>query len=176
LGSIMGSGGMVVLNNESCMVDVARYFMSFTQSESCGKCTPCREGTKRLLEMLTNMTRGVGGEKDIEKIKLLSEFVRDNSLCGLGQNAPNPILSTLRFYKEEYEMHVKDKKCCAGACSNLLKYFITDKCVGCGNCAKHCPVQCISGEPRKRFSIDQDKCIKCGTCYEVCAFKAIVKN
>jgi NADH:ubiquinone oxidoreductase subunit F (NADH-binding)/NAD-dependent dihydropyrimidine dehydrogenase PreA subunit/(2Fe-2S) ferredoxin len=176
LGSIMGSGGMVVLNNENCMVEVARFFMSFTQAESCGKCTPCREGTKRLLEMLTNITRGVGEEKDIENIRILAEFVRDNSLCGLGQNAPNPILSTLKFFRNEYMEHLKDKKCCSGECKSLMQYFITEKCVGCGNCARHCPVQCISGEPRKRYVIDQSKCIKCNTCYEVCAFKAIVKR
>lgn len=176
LGSIMGSGGMVVLNNESCMVDAAKFFMGFTQSESCGKCTPCREGTKRLLEMLTNITRGVGEEKDIEKIKMLAEFVRDNSLCGLGQNAPNPVLSTLRFFKDEYLMHINEKKCCAGICTNLFSYVIGDKCVGCGNCAKHCPVSCISGEPRKKYAIDQKRCIKCGTCYEACAFKAIKKE
>ncbi|MBU0628182.1 MAG: 4Fe-4S binding protein [Nanoarchaeota archaeon] len=176
LGAIMGSGGMVVINNEACMVDVARYFMNFTQEESCGKCTPCREGTKRLLEMLIKVTRGVGGEKDIDKIRQLAEFVRDNALCGLGQNAPNSVLSTLRFFRDEYVMHLKDKTCCAGACANLLKYNITDKCVGCGNCARHCPVGCISGEPRKKHVIDQEKCIKCGTCYEVCAFKAIKKT
>jgi NADH:ubiquinone oxidoreductase subunit F (NADH-binding)/(2Fe-2S) ferredoxin len=175
-GSIMGSGGIVALSDESCMVEVARFFMSFTQSESCGKCTPCREGTKRLLEMITNITRGVGEEADLEKIRLLAEFVRDNSLCGLGQNAPNPILSTLRFFRNEYITHIKNKECCAGACKSLMKYIITDKCVGCGNCAKHCPVQCISGEPRKKYVIDQSKCIKCGTCQEVCAFKAVIKK
>lgn len=176
LGSIMGSGGIVVLNNESCMVEVARYFMSFTQQESCGKCTPCREGTKRLLEMLTNITRGVGTVEDIDRIKLLSEFVRDNALCGLGQNAPNPVLSTLAFYRDEYEAHLTKKQCPAGACTGLLKYIITAKCVGCGNCTRRCPAGAIKGSPKKQHIIDQSKCIKCGACYEACAFKAITKG
>lgn len=126
--------------------------------------------------MITNVTRGVGAETDIDKIKVLAEFVRDNSLCGLGQNAPNPILSTMRYYRNEYTSHLNDKKCCAGACKSLMQYFITEKCVGCGNCAKHCPVSCISGTLKSRHVIDQSKCIKCGTCYEVCAFKAIIKK
>jgi NADH:ubiquinone oxidoreductase subunit F (NADH-binding)/(2Fe-2S) ferredoxin len=180
IGSIMGSGGMVVLNDESCMVEVARYFMNFTQLESCGKCTPCREGTRRLLEMLTQVTKGVSTESDahkqLEKVTQLAEFIRDNSLCGLGQNAPNPVLSTLQFFRNEYEMHLIDKKCCAGECKSLMQLFITEKCVGCGNCARHCPVKCISGAPRERHVIDQSKCIKCNTCHEVCAFKAVTKR
>ena len=176
IGAIMGSGGFVVLNDESCMIDVARYFMNFSQEESCGKCTPCREGTKRLLEMLISITRGIGDQSLIDKIKLLAEFVRDNALCGLGQNAPNPVLSTLQHFKNEYECHINEKKCPAGACTTLLSYFITEKCVGCGNCAHHCPVKCISGEPRKRYVIDQSRCIKCKTCYDVCAFKAVIKK
>jgi NADH:ubiquinone oxidoreductase subunit F (NADH-binding)/NAD-dependent dihydropyrimidine dehydrogenase PreA subunit/(2Fe-2S) ferredoxin len=176
IGAIMGSGGFVVLNDESCMVDVARFFMNFSQEESCGKCTPCREGTKRLLEMLINITKGVGDAALLDKIKLLAEFVRDNALCGLGQNASNPVLSTMNHFKNEYESHIKDKKCPAGACTTLLNFFITEKCVGCGNCAHHCPVKCISGEPRKKYLIDQSKCIKCGTCYDVCAFKAIIRK
>jgi NADH:ubiquinone oxidoreductase subunit F (NADH-binding)/Pyruvate/2-oxoacid:ferredoxin oxidoreductase delta subunit/(2Fe-2S) ferredoxin len=176
IGAIMGSGGMVVIDKNDCMVDVARYFMSFTQEESCGKCTPCREGTKRILEMLERITRGNGEDMDIEKIRKLAEFVSDNSLCGLGQNAPNPVLSTIRFFRKEYSMHLKEKKCPAGACPNLLTYTITEKCVGCGNCAKHCPEKCISGQPRKKYEIDQSKCVKCGTCYNVCAFKAIEKK
>jgi NADH-quinone oxidoreductase subunit F len=176
IGAIMGSGGFVVLNNESCMVDVARHFMNFSQEESCGKCTPCREGTRRLLEMITNITRGVGDNNSIEKIQMLAEFIRDNALCGLGQNAPNPVLSTIKQFKNEYEAHIFEKKCPAEACTSLLNYFITEKCVGCGNCARQCPVHCISGEPRKRYLIEQKKCIKCGTCYNVCAFKAIIKK
>ena len=176
MGAIIGSGGIVVINDESCMIDVAKFFMSFTQEESCGKCTPCREGTKRLLEMLTNITRGVGSRNDIERIRSLSEFIKDNALCGLGQNAPNPVLSTLNFFEEEYIDHLEKQKCKACACTGLLKFFITGKCVGCGNCEKHCPVDAISGKPRERYVIDQKKCIKCGTCQEVCAFKAIIKE
>jgi NADH-quinone oxidoreductase subunit F len=176
LGAIMGSGGIVVINDKSCMVDVARYFMSFTQEESCGKCTPCREGTMRLLEMLTQITRGVGGREDINKIKLLSEFVRDNALCGLGQNAPNPILSTLRFFENEYIDHLEKKKCPAKACKGLVKYSITEKCIGCGNCARHCPVEAISGNLKEKHVIEQSKCVKCGKCYEACAFDAIEKK
>ena len=175
LGSIMGSGGFVVLTENDCMVDVARYFMNFSQEESCGKCTPCREGTKRLLDMLTCVTRGNGGIEYINKIEQLAEFVRDTALCGLGQNAPNPILSTLKHFKDEYIAHVKDKTCPSGACANLLTFTINDKCIGCGNCARHCPVECISGKLKEAHLIDQDKCIKCGACVENCAFAAIDK-
>lgn len=173
LGSIMGSGGFVVLTDKDCMVDVARYFMNFSQEESCGKCTPCREGTKRLLDMLTDITRGNGTEEDIEKIQQLAEFVRDTALCGLGQNAPNPIISTLKHFKDEYIAHVKDYTCPSGACANLLTFTINDKCIGCGNCARHCPVGCISGKLKEAHVIDQEKCIKCGACVENCAFSAI---
>jgi NADH:ubiquinone oxidoreductase subunit F (NADH-binding)/NAD-dependent dihydropyrimidine dehydrogenase PreA subunit/(2Fe-2S) ferredoxin len=173
LGSIMGSGGMIVLTDNDCMVDTAKFFMGFTQSESCGKCTPCREGTKRLLEMLTNITRGAGKQEDIDRILKLSEYVRDNSLCGLGQNAPNPVISTIRFFRKEYEDHIKNGKCYAGKCTNLVKYFITKKCIGCGNCARHCPAGCISGRPKKMYMIDQSRCTRCGICYDVCAFRAI---
>jgi len=176
VGAIFGSGGFVVLNDEACMVEVARYFMNFSQEESCGKCTPCREGTRRLLEMLISITRGVGDKEIFNKIQMLAEFVRDNALCGLGQNAPNPVLSTMKHFRNEYESHLNDQKCPAGFCTSLMQYFITEKCVGCGNCARHCPVQCISGEPKKRYLIDQSRCIKCGTCFEVCAFKAIIKK
>jgi len=176
LGAIMGSGGVVVINDEACMVEVARYFMNFTQQESCGKCTPCREGTKRLLEMLIRVTRGVGEEADIDKILHLCEFVRDNALCGLGQNACNPVFSSIKFFRDEYVLHLKEKRCSTNACQNLVSYFITEKCVGCGNCARNCPVQCISGKPRERHIIDQSKSIKCGNCHKVCAFKAVEKR
>lgn len=176
IGAIMGSGGMVIINNKACMVDVAKYFMRFTQEESCGKCTPCREGTKRLLEMLTNVTRGVGEEKDLNLIETLAVFVRDNSLCGLGQNAPNPLLSTMMYFRHEYVAHLRDKKCPAGGCRSLMEYFITEKCIGCGLCMRNCPTSAIGGEPKKRHEIHQEKCIKCGKCYDSCRFDAIIKR
>lgn len=176
LGSIMGSGGFIVTNENSCMVNLARYFINFTQEESCGKCTPCREGTKRLLELLTKVTQGIAKESDLKKIKDLAEFIKETSLCGLGQGAANPVLSTLRWFEDEYIMHIKDKKCPAGACENLLKFTITSKCTGCGNCKRNCPVKAISGELKNKHKINQDKCIKCGKCYEVCAFDAIEKK
>ncbi len=176
IGAIMGSGGLVIINDEACMVEVARYFMQFTQEESCGKCTPCREGTKRLLEMLVDVTRGNGGPELIDKIRSLSVFIRDNALCGLGQNAPNPILSTLQFFEDEYLMHLEKKQCITGECAALTHFTITDSCKGCGNCERHCPVNAISGKLKEKFLIDQDKCIKCGKCMEVCAFNAIEKR
>ncbi len=174
LGSIMGSGGLVVIGGDQCIVDIARFFMNFTQEESCGKCTPCREGTKRLLEMLERISQGK--KASLAKLTQLAQFVQENSLCGLGQNAPNPVLSTLRWFMPEYLEHVEKGYCRAGQCTGLVKYFITKKCIGCTKCAQSCPVKCIAGEQGKLHVIDQERCIRCGTCYEVCPIKAIVKK
>lgn len=176
LGSMMGSGGIVVISNKSCIVDIARYFMTFTQEESCGKCTPCREGTKRLLEMLQRITRGQATMEDIPKLESLAGFVRDCALCGLGMGAPNPVISTLKFFKNEYIKHIKDKTCPAGVCTSLVKFNITDKCIGCGACKRVCPANAIEGEPKEKHKIIQDKCVKCGTCYDTCPIKAIDKK
>ncbi|MEW6535174.1 MAG: NADH-quinone oxidoreductase subunit NuoF [Candidatus Auribacterota bacterium] len=176
-GSIMGSGGMIVLSEDDCMVDIAKFFLEFTQNESCGKCTPCREGTKRMLEILEKITAGLGTMEDLDKLERLGNVIRKASLCGLGQTAPNPVLSTLRHFRDEYETHVKDKKCPAGRCKKLLKYeIIAEKCVGCTACARRCPVQCISGSPKQVHVIDQSKCIKCGMCFEACKFDAVKFN
>ncbi len=175
-GAMMGSGGLVVMDEDTCMVDVAKFFLNFTQSESCGKCTPCREGTKRMLEILEKITSGKGEEGDIEKLEKLAASIKAGALCALGQTAPNPILSTLRYFRDEYEAHIKEKRCPAGQCHHLLSYKITDACKGCSLCAKNCPVNAISGEPKKKFVIDQEKCIKCGACITKCPFKAIVRG
>ena len=175
-GAMMGSGGLVVMDEDTCMVDVAKFFLNFTQSESCGKCTPCREGTKRMLEILERITNGKGEEGDIEKLEKLATSIKAGALCALGQTAPNPILSTLRYFRDEYEAHIKEKRCPAGQCHHLLSYKITDACKGCSLCAKNCPVNAISGEPKKKFVIDQTKCIKCGACITKCPFKAIVRG
>ena len=173
-GAIMGSGGMVVMDETTCMVDIAKFFLNFTQDESCGKCTFCRIGTKRMLEILERITDGKGVEGDIAKLEDLAYQIRDNSLCGLGQTAPNPVLTTVRYFRDEYEAHIRDKKCPAKACKQLLIYdIIADKCTGCTVCAKICPSKAITGERKQLHVIDQELCIKCGSCYLKCKFEAI---
>jgi ferredoxin len=174
-GSIMGSGGMIVIDEDSCMVDIAKFFLEFTQNESCGKCTPCRDGTTRMFEILTRITEGKGQNGDIEKLERLGNMIKKASLCGLGQSAPNPVLSTIKNFREEYEEHIHDKKCRAGVCANLISYTITDECVGCGACKRACPTNAISGSAKSKHTINQDKCIKCGMCFETCKFNAIAK-
>ena len=174
-GTMMGSGGMIVIDETSCMVNIARYFLEFTQNESCGKCTPCREGTKRMLEILTRITEGNGKEGDIEKLERLANMIKKSSLCGLGQSAPNPVLSTLKNFRSEYEEHIKSKKCRAGACRSMISYIINDSCTGCGACKKICPVTAITGMAKKKHVIDIGKCIKCGLCFDTCKFNAISK-
>lgn len=176
IGSIMGSGGMIVIDEDSCMVNIAKFFLEFTQNESCGKCTPCREGTKRMLEILTRITRGKGVEGDIGKLERLGNTIKKASLCGLGQSAPNPVLSTIKNFRAEYEEHIRDKKCRAHVCQGLLNYIITDKCVGCAACKKVCPANAISGTVKNKHEINQEKCVKCGICFRSCKFEAIRKG
>ena len=177
IGSMMGSGGLIVMDEDNCMVDIAKFFLEFTVDESCGKCTPCRIGTKRLLEILEKITKGNGTLEDLDRLELLCHSIKNASLCGLGQTAPNPVLSTLRYFRDEYVAHVVDKKCPAGVCKALTNYVIEeDKCKGCSACARKCPVGAITGEIKSPFTIDQNKCIKCGACMETCKFNAIVKK
>jgi len=177
IGSMMGSGGMIVLSEKDCMVNIAKYYLEFTVDESCGKCTPCRIGNKRLHEILTDITEGRGTEEDLAELQELSTIIKDTSLCGLGQTAPNPVLSTMKYFMNEYEAHVHEKRCPAGTCQKLLKYeIVAAKCIGCTACARVCPVNCISGSPKKVHEIDQSKCIKCGACMAKCKFQAIIKH
>jgi NADH-quinone oxidoreductase subunit F len=176
-GAIMGSGGMVVMDQETCMVEIARFFLNFTQSESCGKCTFCRIGTLRMLEILERITKGEGVPEDIPKLEKLSIQIKEASLCGLGQTAPNPVQTTLRYYLDEYKAHIENKKCPAGECEALVDFYIVpDKCVGCTLCARNCPVDAITGKTREVHTIDQEKCVKCGKCITSCNFNAVVKR
>ncbi|WP_411168829.1 NADH-ubiquinone oxidoreductase-F iron-sulfur binding region domain-containing protein [Clostridium sp. MB05] len=176
IGSMMGSGGMIVMDEDNCMVDIAKFYLEFSVDESCGKCTPCRIGNKRILELLKKITEGNAVEEDLEKLKELCEVVKESSLCGLGEAAPNPVLSTLRFFGEEYKDHVVEKTCIAGVCKGLVKYEVADNCIGCTKCLRACPVLAIKGKIREKHVIDVKKCIKCGLCYEACPTKAIIKT
>jgi NADH-quinone oxidoreductase subunit F len=173
-GAIMGSGGMVVMDETTCMVDMARFFLDFTKKESCGKCTFCRIGTQRMLEILTRITQGKGKIEDLDMLEELAQSIKEASLCGLGQTAPNPVLTTLKYFREEYEAHILQKKCPAKSCKELLTYtIIPDKCTGCTLCKKVCPVGAIDGEVKKVHFIRQEDCIKCGSCFTKCKFNAI---
>jgi len=177
IGSIMGSGGLIVMDEDDCMVDVNKFYLQFSVDESCGKCAPCRIGGKQILEILEKITKGNGEEKDVEKMRSIAMAMQKASLCALGQTTPNPVMSSLMYFEDEYMQHIKGKKCSTGKCKDLVSYtIISDKCIGCGLCAQRCPVTCISGEKRKPYLIDQSKCIKCGECYAVCKFNAVSRG
>jgi NADH-quinone oxidoreductase subunit F len=174
LGSMMGSGGMIIMDDQTCMVDVARYFLTFLEEESCGKCTPCREGILQMREILDRITQGLGQEDDIETLEQMGQAIIDGSLCALGGSAPNPVLSTIRYFREEYMAHIRDHKCPAGNCKALISYSINQAaCTGCGACLKACGTNAITGEKKKPHTIDPEKCIKCGACVETCKFNAV---
>jgi len=176
-GSMMGSGGMIVMDENTCMVDVAKYFVDFLQEESCGKCVPCREGIKRMHEILEDITTGKGKEGDIEGLEEIGFILKEGALCALGSTAANPVLSTIQYFREEYDVHIRDKKCPAGVCSELVTYSIDPKkCTGCGRCVKACSAEAIAGEKKQPHSLASEKCIKCGSCFEVCKFDAVIRQ
>ena len=175
-GAIMGSGGLIVMDETTCMVDVSKFFLTFTQAESCGKCTFCRIGTKRMLEILERISVGEGTMEDLDKLEELGQQIREASLCGLGQTAPNPVLTTLKYFRDEYVAHIEEKRCPAHVCAALLTYSVNDNCTGCTVCATACPTDAISGEKKGMHHVDQDLCIKCGKCFTVCRFDAITKD
>jgi NADH:ubiquinone oxidoreductase subunit F (NADH-binding) len=176
-GSMMGSGGMIVMDENTCMVDVAKYFVDFLQEESCGKCVPCREGIKRMHEILEDISTGKGKEGDIELLEEIGFILKEGALCALGSTAANPVLSTIKYFRQEYDAHIRDKRCPAGVCSELITYSIDpEQCTGCGRCVKACPTEAIVGEKKQPHSLDPEKCIKCGSCFEVCKFDAVVRQ
>ena len=177
IGSMMGSGGMIIMDEHDCMVNLARFYLEFIVEESCGRCAPCRLGNKRMLEILTRITDGLGCAEDLRELQSLAEIIMDTSLCGLGQSSPNPVLSTLKYFMGEYEAHIFDKSCPAGSCTKLLHYdIVPEKCIGCTACARNCPVNCISGSVKQVHTIDKSKCIKCGACQTRCKFGAVIRH